>query len=61
VIPKIVMVAVALLVVRTVVAGKRRHGGAAGLGGRHAAIAEFHRQLHARDGSTDAPEAGATA
>jgi hypothetical protein len=60
-IPKIVMVAVALLVVRTVVAGKRRHAGGAGPGGRHAAIAEFHRQLHASDESGASPETGATA
>ncbi len=56
VIPKIVMAAVALLVVRTVVAGKRRHGGGSP-GGRHAAIAEFHRQLHAGDEPGESAEA----
>ena len=49
IVPKLLAVLVAMAVVRTIVGGKRRHGGESRWSRRREAIAEFHRELHAQD------------
>ena len=56
IVPKILAVAVAMVVVRTVIGAKRTHGGSSRWSRRREAIAEFHRELHAEDAATASAE-----
>ena len=47
--PKLLAILVAMAVVRTVVGAKRGHGGSGRWSKRQEAIAQLHRELHARD------------
>ena len=51
--PKLLAIFVALAVVRTVVGAKRGHGGSGRWGRRREAIAQLHRELHAREEAGD--------
>lgn len=51
--PKLLAILVAMAVVRTVVGAKRGHGGSGRWGRRREAIAQLHRDLHARDEAGD--------
>ena len=51
--PKLLAILVALAVVRTVVGAKRGHGGSGRWGRRREAIAQLHRDLHAREEAGD--------
>ena len=58
IVPKVLAIVAAMVVVRTVIGAKRRHGGPSHGSRRREAIAEFHRELHAEDSA--APSAGST-
>lgn len=56
VLPKLLAMLVAMAVVRKVVGAKRRRG-SSGWSRRREAVAEFHRELHADEGSAQSGEA----
>ena len=60
-IPKLLAILVAMAVVRAVMGGaKRHHGGSPRWSRRREAIAEFHRELHAREAEADQPDTSIT-
>lgn len=56
VVPKLLAILVAVAVVRKVVGGSHRHGGASRWNRRREAIAQFHRELHAEDANAQPAE-----
>ncbi len=52
--PKLIAIQVAMAVIRNVVGGMKHHGGSSGWSRRREAIAEYHRELHARDAAAQA-------
>jgi hypothetical protein len=54
--PKLLAFLVAIAVIRNVVGGARRRHGGSRWSRRREAIAEFHRELHARDAATGPAE-----
>jgi len=57
VLPKLLAILVAVAVARNVVGGARRHGGSSRRSRRRQAIAEFHRELHAKHHGAQSDEA----